>query len=137
MTLTAYATCTLYSPNSEDELAHATADFLFNHPDDFPDALSDVYEECVAEIASYLRCSGTTLTIRFVNESWEGSWSLDVFDFLVSHFACLQASFCMTVKWITLDDNSDLHCCVNYIDRQGACIDIDSILESITNGAHP
>lgn len=126
----ATATCTIAGLDDTRTAALAVYDYLVNHPEEIPEPLDDDSmdsDEVVFAIESYLSLDGEELTIYYSTEA-DGCYSSDVFDFLSSHFACLQTSPFMTVTWIVDDSRLGYSASTKYYDRQGEQIDIKAIL---------
>ena len=129
-TASATATCTIAGLEDTSTAALAVYDYLVNHPDEIPEPLNDDdmdSDEVVCAIESYLELDGEELTIYYCTES-DGCYSSEVFDFLSSHFACLQTSPFMTVTWIVDDSRAGYSASTDYYDRQGERIDVRAIL---------
>lgn len=110
--------------------ALAVYDYLVNHPDEIPDGLdyddqdSDSVVSC---IESYLSIDSNELVISYSTEA-DGNYDSEVFDFLSSHFACLQTSPYMEVTWVVDDSRCGYSSGTDYYDRTGQHIDLRSIL---------
>ena len=129
-TVSATATCTIAGLDDTSTAALAVYDYLVNHPDEIPEPLDDDdmdSDEVVFAIESYLDLNDEELTISFCTES-DGCYSSDVFDFLTSHFACLQTSPFMEVTWIVDDSRAGYSASTEYYDRQGEQINVRAIL---------
>jgi hypothetical protein len=129
-TVSATATCTIAGLDDTSTAALAVYDYLVNHPDEIPEPLNDDdmdSDEVVFAIESYLDLDDEELTISFCTES-DGCYSSDVFDFLTSHFACLQTSPFMEVNWIVDDSRAGYSASTEYYDRQGEQINVRAIL---------
>ena len=123
------ATCTLHHPLDSYQLAAAVRDYIVNHPDECTSGCENADDsDNIKEIQSYLRCEGHQLEISCVTEEPNGDW--DLYEFLIYHFAALQASHYMTVISATFDTTDGLCADVSYLDRAGNEINIHRILES-------
>jgi hypothetical protein len=124
----ATAHCTIAGLDSAETAALAVYDYLVNHPDEIPQALDEYdSDDFVATIASYLTVDDNQLTIHYSTES-AGNYDAEVFDFLSSHFACLQTSPFMEVTWVVDDSRSGCSASTDYYDRSGKPIDIKAAL---------
>lgn len=124
----AVATCTIAGLDSTETAALTVYDYLVNHPDKIPLALDDYdSDEVVHAIANYLELDGNNLTISYSTEDSD-SYDSEVFDFLSSHFACLQTSPFMEVTWVVDDSRNGHSAHTDYYDRSGKQIDIRAIL---------
>lgn len=126
----ATASCTV-SHSSTREAALAVYDYLVNHPDEIPDAIDeddDMDSDATVEyLEAYMDCqSDGKLVISYDTEEPNGDSS--VFDFLSSHFACLQSSRFMTVNWWVNDSKSGGDAGTDYYDQQGNIINVPLIL---------
>lgn len=122
----ASAHCQVAGLDNTRTAALAVYDYLVNHPDEIPDSLSDD-DNMVDEIESYLELKGDDLIISYCTEN-DGNYSSEVFDFLSSHFACLQTSPFMEVSWIVDDSKSGYSAGTDFYDRAGALIDARAVL---------
>lgn len=123
------ATCTLHQPFGSFELAAAVCDYIVNHPDECTSGCENADDSYnIKEIQSYLRCEGHQLEINCVTEEPNGDW--DLYEFLIHHFAALQASHYMTVVSATFDTSDGLSVDVVYLDRAGNEINAHHILNS-------
>lgn len=125
----AVATCTIAGLDSVRTAALAAYDYLVNHPDEIPISLDDDdidSDEAVRQIETYLSLAGDNLSIFYDSES--ESCDSEVFDFLSSHFACLQTSPFMEVHWSSFNSRSGTNGGTDYYDRQGKPIDIHALL---------
>jgi hypothetical protein len=135
----ASATCSIPpSLSSVSEIALSVYDYLVNHPEEITDDLNDLGDddEFVENISSYLSLDRGVLQISYSTgevseESGTGpiNSSSAVFDFLSSHFSCLQTSLFMRVVWI-VGDTKSFSAGVDYYDRSGQMIDVDFALNS-------
>ncbi len=136
----ASATCSIPpSLSSVSEIALSVYDYLVNHPEEITDDLNDLgndSDEFVENISSYLSLDRGVLQISYSTdevseESGTGliNSSSAVFDFLSSHFSCLQTSLFMRVVWI-IGDTKPFSAGVDYYDRSGQVIDVDFVLNS-------
>lgn len=124
----ALATCTVANLGTVEEAATAVVDYLSNHEDEIPEYLQDVsHEEAVEILADYLQVAGNHLTISYKSEG-VGNTSNEVFEFLSSHYACLQSSLYMTVHWCVLDSRTGMDAGTSYWDRSNSMIDVDAAL---------
>ena len=124
----ASATCKVAGFENTEAAALAVYDYLVNHPDEIPSALNDYdSDDFVFAIQSYLDLHGDNLVISYSTES-EGNYDSEVFDFLSSHFACLQTSPFMTVTWGVNDSRSGYDTGTTYWDRTGKQIDVEALL---------
>jgi len=126
----ATAVCTIAGLDSTRAAALAVYDYLVNHPDEIPEALNgdDADSDNATEIIeAYLSLHGEDLTISYDSNSEYGNYDFEVFNFLSSHFSCLQTSPYMTITWSSLDSRTGT-AGVDYYDRQGQVIDIDALL---------
>lgn len=125
----ATATCMIAGLDSARTAALAVYDYLVNHPDEIPDGLDDDQDSdaVVSCIESYLSVDKDELTISYSTEA-DGCYDSEVFDFLSSHFACLQTSPYMEVTWVVDDSRCGYSSGTNYYDRAGQHIDARAIL---------
>lgn len=109
----------------------AAYDYLVNHPDEITDDLNDLgdSDEFVENISSYLSLDRGVLQISYSTDEVSNNSSA-VFDFLSSHFSCLQTSLFMKVVWIVVDTRS-FSAGVDYYDKSGQIIDVDFVLNSV------
>lgn len=127
----AIATCTISGLDSIRTAALAVYDYLVNHPDEIPQALDydDVdSDNAIEQIEAYLSLAGDSLTISYDSESDFMNHDSELFDFLSSHFACLQTSAYMKVTWSSIDSRTGTDGDTNYYDRQGKPIDVHALL---------
>ena len=129
-TVSATATCTIAAPDGTRAAGLAVYDYLVNHPDEIPEPLNNDdmdSDEVLFAIETYLDVDNEELTISYCTES-DGCYSSEVFDFLTSHFACLQTSPFMEVTWIVDDSRAGYSASTEYYDRQGEQINVHAIL---------
>jgi hypothetical protein len=117
--------------HSTREAALSVYDYLVNHPDEIPDAINDDddmdSDATIEYLEGYLDCqSDGRLVISYDIE--EHNCDSMVFDFLASHFACLQSSYFMTIDWWVNDSKSGADCGTDYYDRQNKIINVSEIL---------
>ena len=127
----AVATCTIAGLDSTRTAALAVYDYLVNHPDEIPQVLDydDIdSDDAVEQIEAYLAVDGDSLTISYDSESDFMNNDSEMFDFLSSHFACLQTSPYMEVSWSSIDSRTGTDGGTNYYDRQGKQIDVHALL---------
>lgn len=121
----AIATCKVSGFDSSETAALAIYAYLVNHPDEIPEALDyddEDSDSAVEKIESYLSLDGENLSISYDSESDFMNHDSELFDFLCSHFACLQTSLYMEVTWSRAAGGT------SYYDRQGKQIDIHALL---------
>jgi hypothetical protein len=126
----ATATCTITGLESDRAAALAVYDYLVNHPDEIPEPLDHEdldSDDCVSAIETYLSVQGDELTISYSTEA-DGCYNPEVFDFLTSHFACLQSSPYMAVTWGVDDSRDGYSSGTDYYDRNGRPINLKAVL---------
>lgn len=129
----ATATCKIPLVHSIEELAAAVVDYFVNHPDEIPlceslDADDLDSDEVCCIIESYLTIDsgdGTYCNLLIAYDSEYGPTDPEVFDFLATHFACLQVSRFMTIASGTFDSRSGTVHGVRCLGRDGKEIDIE------------
>lgn len=125
----ATAVCTVSGLDSVRTAALAVYDYLVNHPDEIPTGLDESDSDEVVEIIErYLSVQQDTITIAYDSESDEGNHDSEIFDFLSTHFACLQTSPFMEVTWTSFDTRHGSSGHTDYYDRSGSVIDISAVL---------
>lgn len=134
----ATASCTINGYLDASDAALAVYDYLVNHPDEIPPDLDDYdSDEVVNALESYLVLEDGTLTISYETDQDEGNCDSEVFDFLCSHFACLQESPFMQVNWTTYDSRTGLNGGTDYYGRNGKSLDIEAILATHLTATQP
>lgn len=126
----ATAICTIAGLDSARTAALAVYDYLVNHPDEIPEGLDEDETDSdafVLAVESYLSVQDDELTICYSSEA-DGCYDSEVFDFLSSHFACLQTSPYMEVTWVCDDSRAGYSGGTDYYDRAGKPIDVRAIL---------
>ena len=126
----AAATCSITGLDDTKTAALAVYDYLVNHPDEIPEALDEYdSDDVVHQIECYLAIeSPDTLTIAYSTESEGSNCSVEVFDFLTDHFACLQTSSFMEVNWVAFDSRDGSFSGTNYYDQSNKRVDIKALL---------
>jgi hypothetical protein len=96
-----------------------------------PPSLSSVSEIALSVYDYLVNLQISYSTGEVSEESGTGpiNSSSAVFDFLSSHFSCLQTSLFMRVVWI-VGDTKSFSAGVDYYDRSGQMIDVDFALNS-------
>jgi hypothetical protein len=124
------ATCCIAGLRDTETAALAVYDYLVNHPEEIPEALDELdSDDVVHEITIYLAIeSPDTLTIAYSTESGSANCSVEIFDFLTNHFACLQTSLFMEVNWVTFDSRDGSFSGTNYYDQNNKRVDIKALL---------
>lgn len=128
-TSAAVATCTVPDLSSVEEAALAVYDYCVNHPDEIPESLDEYdSDDFVSAIESYLDFDDQeSLVISYDSEA-DGNSCAEVFDFLASHFACLQSSPFMEVSWSSFDSRRGTQGGTDYYNRAGELIDVRAVL---------
>jgi len=124
----AKATCKITAFESTEAVALSVYDYLMNHTDEIPEGLEDYdSDDVVLAIQSYLALEDDTLTISYSTED-EGNFDSQIFDFLSSHFAYLQASLFMQVAWVVDDSRDGYTSGTDYYDRRNKRVDVEALL---------
>lgn len=122
------ATCTL-SVNTVDEAITLLTDWLGNNPDEFPDGLSEdeTESEIADELSPYIsRDESGQIIVSIDSESDDSNYNSNVFDFITSHFAKIQASEYMTVTWSCFDSRDGMSSGTDYYDQDGKYFDMSN-----------
>lgn len=126
---TAKSSCSIHGLDSEREAALAVYDYCVNHPDEIPEGLDDdeIDSDTFVDIVeSYLLCQGGEVCVLYNSE--DANCDEETFNFLSSHFACLQSSLFMTTTWNRFNVAGGPSGDTTYYDRSGRVIDIEEIL---------
>lgn len=128
-TCAAVATCTVPDLSSAKEAALAVYDYCVNHPDEIPESLDEYdSDDFVSAIENYLDFDDQgSLVISYDSEA-DGNFDSEVFDFLASHFACLQSSPFMEVSHSSFDTRHGTDGRTDYYSRAGELIDVRAVL---------
>lgn len=127
---TATATCEITSVLDTNDLISQTYDYLTNHEDEAPTELlnCDCFDRFADVLELYVTLEGNNLTISADTE--ENNSDVEIFDFLIDHYACLMSSKFMKVVWISYDSRGGLSADCTYYDNQGNLIDIERMLSA-------
>lgn len=125
----AVAICTVPDLSNAKEAALAVYDYCVNHPDEIPESLEEYdSDDFVLAIECYLDFDDQgSLVISYDSEA-DGNFDYEVFDFLVSHFACLQSSPFMEVSYSSSDSRRGTQGRTDYYSRAGELIDVRAVL---------
>ena len=122
---TSTATCTL-AVNTAAEAITLLTDWLGNNPDKIPDGLSKngTADEIADELSAYISMDTEGQIVVSIDSEGDGNYDLNVFDFIISHFAQIQTSEFMTVTWASYDSRDGMSSGTDYYDQNGKCFDM-------------
>lgn len=126
---TAKSSCSVRGLESEYEAALAVYDYCVNRPEEIPEGLDDdsIDSDTFVEIVeSYLLCQGGEIAVIYNSE--DANCDEEIFNFLSSHFSCLQSSLFMKTAWNRFNANDGPSGDVTYYDRSGHPVDVEAIL---------